>query len=681
MDFIHSQAGRHDPDPRRTGHCEPDRQAPWVRWLYGHTVVAGLLALCWLLLRSGTRPTRLAYPCQKAALSTATLALGVPFTMAALGIRQWLSKHIGKWALVAVGVGFASLLAVTVSGYFAASPEYRGPVLKAPADYRAEVFSVTDCQVRPAGNGHLGINNLLALMGRRGLRFYESTVDSLVSGPGGIIGADDVVVIKINYQWTQRGGTNIDVLSGVVRKIIEHPDGFTGEIVICENGQFVPLEGFDRLENNAKDRTRSPHDVVLEFQALGHNISHYDWTLVRFDSVGEYSAGDMTDGYILHDYNPEVGGRVSYPKFRTDYGTYISLKHGIWDPVGETYSRDDFRFINIPVIKSHSAEYGATASVKNYMGVVTIELDTRSHDAVATGLMGTLLAEIELADLNIIDAMFINANPTSGPATSYTQASRYKQLAAGVDPIALDIWAVKNILIPGFLARGFSPPWPDPSADPDDSTGAFREYLDNSMYQLLAAGHTLTNDTTNIDAFFANGRAGDFDDDADCDSVDYEQFSLCFTGPGGGPVDSLCSIGDMDGDGDVDCDDWSVFRFAWTDSGPIPDLPDCGGAGIDMPVDGPALPEGPCSSAYPNPAAMETEISYSVGRMGLVRLAVYDMNGRLVRKLVDGPKCTGDHTVTWNGRNDAGERVAAGIYFYRLSMPARSESHKIVISR
>jgi hypothetical protein len=681
MDMRMHWAGWHR---RRPGaHRRPGsrRQSPWVRWLYGHTLITGALALCWLLLRSGAKPTRLTYPCQKAALSTATLALGVPFTMATLGLKEWLANHAGRWALVIAGISCATLLAVTAGRYAAGPAEYRGPVLSAPADYGAEVFSVTNCQVAPAGNGHLGINNLLALMGREGLKFYESATDSITSGPDGIIGADDVVIIKINYQWTQRGGTNVDVLSGVVRKIVEHPDGFTGEIVICENGQFMDVADFDRLENNARDRTRSPHDVVLEFQAMGHAVSHYDWTLVRFDSVGEYSAGDMTDGYILYDYNPEVSGRVSYPKFRTDYGTYISLKHGVWDPVGEAYDRDRLKYINIPVLKSHGVAYGATASVKNYMGVVTIELETGSHDAVATGLMGTLISEVRPADLNIVDAIFINANPTGGPSTSYTQATRWKQLAAGVDPVALDIWAVKNILIPGFLSRGFTPPWPDPSADPDDSTGAFREYLDNSMYQLLAAGFAVTNDTTQIDAHIANGRAGDFDDDADVDSTDFSQFSLCFTGPGGGPLDSLCSIGDMDGDDDIDCDDWAIFEFAWTDPGPVPDLPDCGGAGVGPRGDPTTQGEEALSRAYPNPAASSTRIIFNVSCMGMVRLAVFDLSGRTVRNLVDGPRSAGEHTVTWDGRNDAGAPVAAGVYFYRLSTPGRSEGHKIVISR
>ena len=656
------------------------RQSPYMRWLFGHSIAAGILALCWLIIRSGPRPTRLAYPCQKAALSTATLALGAPLTMAALGLREWLTKYVGRWALVVPATACLALLAVTFSGYLAGSSTYTGPVLSAPADYRAQVYSVANCQVGPAGESHLGVNNLLALMGRQGLKFYESPSDSLVSGPGGIIGTDDVVVIKINYQWTQRGGTNVDVLSGVVRKIVEHPDTFTGEIVICENGQFISLDGFDRDENNAKDRTRSPHDVVSAFKALGHTISHYDWTLVRGDSVGEYADGDTTDGYVVYDHNSEVDGRVSYPKFQSEYGTCISLKHGVWDPAGEAYDRGRLKFINIPVIKSHGAVYGATASVKNYMGVVTDVLDTQSHGAVARGLMGTVIGEILPADLNIIDALFINATPTGGPATSYTVALRWKQLAAGVDPVALDIWSVKNILIPGFLARGYLPPWPDPSADPDDSTGAFRQYLDNSMYQLLAAGHTVTNDTTQIDAYLANGRAGDYDGDADVDSTDFDMFALCFSGPGV-PADSSCLACDMDGDGDVDCDDWTCFRFAWTGPGAVPDLTACSGAGVIDPANDPARPGTAMSFAHPNPTASTVEIRYSVSRLGMVSLVVYDMRGRVVRTLVDGPRCEGEHSVTWDGRNSAGTPVASGMYFYRLSTPGQSESSKIVISQ
>ncbi|UCF69288.1 MAG: DUF362 domain-containing protein, partial [Acidobacteriota bacterium] len=157
--------------------------------------------------------------------------------------------------------------------------------------------------------------------------------------------------------------------------------------------------------------------------------------------------------------------------------------------------------INIPVLKSHHSTYGATVAVKNYMGVVTRELNTNSHGAIRYGVLGAVMAEVQPPDLNIIDAIWINANPYDGPGTYYDEATRRDELVASVDPIAADRWAVKNILIPGFEDNGYTPPWPEPSADPDDPASDFREYLDNSMNYLLDAGYEVTNDPEKMDLF------------------------------------------------------------------------------------------------------------------------------------------------------------------------------------
>ena len=67
---------------------------------------------------------------------------------------------------------------------------------------------------------------------------------------------------------------------------------------------------------------------------------------------------------------------------------------------------------------------------------------------------------------------------------------------------------------------------------------------------------------------------GDFDDDGDVDSDDYDSFAGCFTGPDGGPVGVECQPGDFDEDDDVDCDDWDQFVLAWTEPGDPPGLPE-----------------------------------------------------------------------------------------------------------
>lgn len=57
---------------------------------------------------------------------------------------------------------------------------------------------------------------------------------------------------------------------------------------------------------------------------------------------------------------------------------------------------------------------------------------------------------------------------------------------------------------------------------------------------------------------------GDFDGDGDVDLVDFGQFQICFTGPGGGPLTPTCAAADFDGDNDVDLADFGGFQLAFT---------------------------------------------------------------------------------------------------------------------
>jgi uncharacterized protein (DUF362 family) len=489
----------------------------WARiWVLSWALTSGFLSLLWLVLRSGLKPSRFTYPCQQAAFSAAWLAFGGPLAATMISTRRRLSA--GLRTPVGAALAIIGLLATAgIWGYASYADSYDGVPFSPPRGYRAQIFQVTECPQAPVGDRFLGVEYLLNLMGSEGLKFYRSATASLVSGPGGIIAADDVVVIKINYQWPERGGTNTDVLSGVIRSLVDHPDGFTGEIVVCENSQFNSINGFDRAANNAETHSRSPHDVVVSFQGLGFDVSHFDWTAVRNTSVTEFSAGNMTSGYVVYPYDAGLGGRISYPKFTSDDGTRISLRFGIWD--GGAYDRDKLKFINLPVLKSHHATYGATACVKHYMGVVTDGLSTNSHGAIGNGIMGALMGEIQAADLNILDCIWIHANPYDGPWTEYTEATRRDILLASTDPVATDIWAVKNILVPAFVENGYSPPWPYPSADPDNPGSEFREYLDNSLSYMLSAGIVATNDPGMIDTVTWSG-ISDSDGDGIPDGAD-----------------------------------------------------------------------------------------------------------------------------------------------------------------
>ena len=83
----------------------------------------------------------------------------------------------------------------------------------------------------------------------------------------------------------------------------------------------------------------------------------------------------------------------------------------------------------------------------------------------------------------------------------------------------------------------------------------------------------------------------------------------------------------------------------------------------------------------PNPFNPLTHISFELPADGTAHLAVYDIGGRLVRTLVDGAMAAGDHTVAWNGTDDAGRAVAAGVYLYRLRSGAVDEVRRMSLVR
>lgn len=68
----------------------------------------------------------------------------------------------------------------------------------------------------------------------------------------------------------------------------------------------------------------------------------------------------------------------------------------------------------------------------------------------------------------------------------------------------------------------------------------------------------------------------------------------------------------------------------------------------------------------PNPARVNTSIRFRLPAPSDVKLAVYDLQGRRVATLLDGPRAGGDHGVLWSGRDDRGKTVTAGVYLYRL---------------
>jgi hypothetical protein len=81
----------------------------------------------------------------------------------------------------------------------------------------------------------------------------------------------------------------------------------------------------------------------------------------------------------------------------------------------------------------------------------------------------------------------------------------------------------------------------------------------------------------------------------------------------------------------------------------------------------------------PNPFAPETQIAFDLPKAGQVGLAIYGADGRLIRQLLSEQRGAGRHAVTWDGRDDAGRKVASGTYFYQLRAPGVEESRRMIL--
>lgn len=82
---------------------------------------------------------------------------------------------------------------------------------------------------------------------------------------------------------------------------------------------------------------------------------------------------------------------------------------------------------------------------------------------------------------------------------------------------------------------------------------------------------------------------------------------------------------------------------------------------------------------FPNPFNPSTSIRFHLALAGAVRLVIVDLGGHVVRTLVDGPREPGTYTETWDGRDEAGRRVAAGSYLYVLDTGGWNRSQRLVM--
>jgi hypothetical protein len=82
---------------------------------------------------------------------------------------------------------------------------------------------------------------------------------------------------------------------------------------------------------------------------------------------------------------------------------------------------------------------------------------------------------------------------------------------------------------------------------------------------------------------------------------------------------------------------------------------------------------------YPNPFNPETVITYNLPDNSRVELIIYNLKGQRVKKLVNEEQSAGIKTIIWDGRDERGNRVSSGIYFYRIKAGELTEQKKMIL--
>ncbi|MDQ1280746.1 MAG: hypothetical protein QG670_2009 [Thermoproteota archaeon] len=310
---------------------------------------------------------------------------------------------------------------------------------------KSDIFRISDCPIpRGLGNRHEGVDVLLNLMGSHGVKLHKTEKEGDVSGRNGLIDKSDLVLIKVNAQWKYRGCTNSDVVRGLIQRILEHPDGFDGEVVLFENGQSGgSMDCKSTWGGRYPDR-----GIHANAEDEHHSFSYLVDEVFKDKRVSKYLLDPIREKFITKDDHTSDGYRklfnISYPCFTTTKGNRVELKEGVWN--GRDYD-ENLKLITIPVLKHHNG-CGITGALKISYGILSMsdgKSGERHYDKLGQHC-GEMITKVRTPTINILDCIWVSQDSLAGyPPQSTT---RPNQLLASIDPVALDYWAAKHVLYP-----------------------------------------------------------------------------------------------------------------------------------------------------------------------------------------------------------------------------------------
>jgi hypothetical protein len=394
---------------------------------------------------------------------------------------------IGAVATGLGGVAFAlrgKLRAMTQLSSFAAPPP---PVPHDPVRDRAQVF---------LGRGASPSANV------------DTVLDKL-GGMASVVGPDDVVIIKVSAQWWNQGMTNVAAVKRVIEQVLERP-GFRGEIIVFENTHFrladgsglsrawvhpsernVDVPGWNKLGDLIPHfRTRgAPVSFVGLIDAGPSALSGDEWHdpghgagVYGGDGRGPIEAGDPRDGYhwdfgrtfrLRKTWFDDARTPLTWPRFTSPAsGLVVDLQAGVMHRESNRLVATDRKltWINLTTANEH-ASTGFTGACKSTMGVVDMSAGAlgtheraRGYASVhyfgqgspsanwrMAGPLAQLAQEVRSPDLILSVAEWVAFEPTTPTAEdmrhSAATCAQTRTVVAGRDPVAIDTWIVRNLMV------------------------------------------------------------------------------------------------------------------------------------------------------------------------------------------------------------------------------------------
>jgi hypothetical protein len=82
---------------------------------------------------------------------------------------------------------------------------------------------------------------------------------------------------------------------------------------------------------------------------------------------------------------------------------------------------------------------------------------------------------------------------------------------------------------------------------------------------------------------------------------------------------------------------------------------------------------------FPNPFNPSTTIRYTITSPENISIKIYDVGGQLIKEINEDHTQAGEYNIIWDGKNNFGERVSSGTYFYQLSVGGYVEAKKMIL--